>query len=511
MPDGQVVEMPDQLDPALGARLRAFQSKATTPTPAPTFGRTLQGEAEMAARGVGNVIPAAGNAVIDLISRATGFGPRPNTIPEFQPGKAEQELGQNVRNILPSTPNGLDVSDQELRETLDPSGKVPIEQLRSQYAAERGKPLAQTLHEQGTVGGDIAGNVLEVGQDVAAAAPGAALARGGARAVAGAVERAGAKAAEPDLAAGFRRADSSVGKAMAGSSAGPTLVAHNAAIGNTVIGSEAGLAAGTTPSYEALAEARKAPSAVFDKVAQAIPDGPLNDKAQAAVKTAGLPEGGRVSQGSPQAQQQIETLRQQLLAPARPDGTAWNGQNWMNELRALRQEGYANIGSEDVSNQQLGRAQLDMARAVEGHIGDSIPANANVNLEQFQSARKALAKNWTAQGTLRGDTFDLRALARVQRADPTLLDGGMKTAADFANSNPEVVGIPSALQAPNVVKDVAGVSLAHPATWLQPFLGGLGRRVLTGGPGVLDRTNAIFSARPKPPVPAGGLGDEFQP
>lgn len=305
---------------------------------------------------------------------------------------------------------------------------------------------------------------------------------------------------------GFRSAEDKAGTALAGSSAGPALTEHNAQIGNAVIGNEAGLAPGTTPSYESLAAARTAPSAVYDRVATSLPTGPLDQEAQAAIKTAGAPAGGRVSAGTPQAQQQVEALRQQLLS-AGPDTS---GQQWVNESRALRQEGYTNIASDDVSNQQLGSSQLDMARAIEDHIGRNLPANGTVSLQDFQDARKVLAKNWTAQGVLKGDTFDLRALGRVQRADPQLLDGNMKTTADFANANNEVVGQPNPLNAPNFANDIRNVSLAEPASISQLATGMLGRRMLTGGPSVLDRTNAMFSARPpnafppREPVPVQG-------
>jgi len=172
----------------------------------------------------------------------------------------------------------------------------------------------------------------------------------------------------------------------------------------------------------------------------------------------------------------------------------------------LRQEGFTNAASEDVSNQQLGRAQLDMARAIEGHIGRNLPQGGPVDLAQFQDARRALAKNYTVQSVLRGNEVDPQALARVQRADPELLDGGLKLAADFANGQGrEVSALRTTVNAPSVVKDIAGAaSLQQPiSSTVQGVAGSLGRRLLTGG-------SAQGRAAAQTAFP-GRLGEEFTP
>lgn len=460
--------------------------------PPATVGNTIGGAAEVGGAAAANIPGGILNGIIDLVSRAAGQGAR-SPIPSVTPGQAGQNLIQRVKGALPSTPNGLDVSDEELR-SVDPTGKVPIEQLRAQYQAQSNKSTPELMKEGG-IGPSLVGNALQVGGDVGKIAGGAALVRGAAGGVGALLDNTVAKApATAAGALGYRGADSITGKVLAGSSAGPALIEHNAAIGNSVVGNEAGLAKGVTPSYETLAAAREAPNDVYNRAAASLPPGPLDQAAQDAVKTAGQPDGGRVSQGSPQAQAQIEALRSQLLSPA----TTPTGRTWINELRGLRQEGFTNVASDDVSNQQLGKAQLDMADAVEGHIGRNLPPGGDVSLDQFQDARKALAKNYTAQSALRGDTFDLRKIASIQRASPTLLDGDMKTTADFANSNNEVVGQPNALNSPSAVKDVLSLNpMSHPlGSAVQAVGGTLGRRILTGGAS---------------PVRTGGLGAQFEP
>jgi hypothetical protein len=485
------------------AGLQALKGQSAAPatsTPAAPAGgilHTLAGVGETVGAGLANIPGAAVNSAANLVSNATGHGDLSKPIiPAVQPGQAARDLATNVKGLLPGTPNGLEVSDDELRAN-DPTGKVPIEQLRAQFQAERNKPLAQTL-EEGPTGANVVGHALQAGQDVANVAAGGALAKGAVTGAGALLDNTLAKGTQDAAGTlGYRGANSTTGKLMAGNSAGPALINHNATVGNLVVGNEAGLARGVTPSYETLAAARTAPSGVFDRVAAAVPNGPLDAEAQAAVKNAGLPAGGRVSAGSPQAQAQIEQLRQQLLNPS----TEPTGQTWVNELRGLRQEGFTNAASDDVSNQQLGKAQLDMANAVEGHLGRAIPQGSDVSLQQFQDARKALAKNYTAQSALRGDTFDLKAIARMQRADPGLLDGDMKTTADFANANQEVVGQPNSLLTPSFAKDVASLNpVSHPiGSAIQAVTGPLGRRILTGP----KPTGAALSPRPdfSPGVP----------
>ncbi len=312
-------------------------------------------------------------------------------------------------------------------------------------------------------------------------------------------------------ALGFRAAgDSPVGKLAAGDSAGPALTAHNAQVGDAAISNEAGLKNGTTPSYEELEKARGPAEGVMDRVRANLPPEinlASDPETLRAINAAGAPEGGRITKGSPQAQQQIEDLRARLTDP----GNTVSPMQLTNEMRALRQEGFTNSASDDVSNQQLGRAQLDMARALEGHVERNLNANGTVTIEDFQAARKALAKNYTAQSALRGNTFDLKTIARIQRADPQLLDGTMKDVADFANANPEVTGRANPLNAPSVAKDVTGVSITRPGTYLGPLTGAAGRRLLTGGQGVLDRTNRLFRANPPNQFPARVPAPEVGP
>lgn len=324
-----------------------------------------------------------------------------------------------------------------------------------------------------------------------------------------------------------------IARQVAGESGREALIGHNAELGNAVSAAEAGHAPDAPMSYESLAKAREAPSTVYNRVARGLPDGGLDDISRKAVENAGSPEGGRMTKGSPQAQQVITDLKAQMLDPNR----TFTGQQMVNELRGLRQEGFVNAASDDVSNQQLGKAQLDVARALEDHISRNLPKGGDVTIEQFKAARKELAKNWSVQASLRGSDVDLRAIGRVYRADPELLDGGLKMLGEFAEGPGKgVVGVPERYNPPGTLKDMAGIANIHRPVQSTlegiPGVGASARRFLTGNtskaienaqrmfpqraPGAFD---PIAGLRPPPgrvgrpgPVPPEqlGLGDLLQ-
>lgn len=469
MPDGAVVEMPDDLDPALGARLRKFQQAQSTPavqqaqsTPAArpdlTFGSTLAGEGELAATAAGNLIPNAVNSVVDLYHRITGQGPdQKGPVPTFHAGQAAQNLVRDVGELPPaqavggalkSADTALGNISPTLRDVVHQAGGVTGDVLNVLGAASLPNAVRGVV---GDVGNAVAG-IRALGEPTAGGAP---------------------TAADVGLRTGT---EAPIARTLAGSSAKPALQVHNQQVGNVIAATEAGHPWQAPMSYDSLATAREGPSSVFNRVAASLPEGQLDPQAQAGIQSAGQPQGGRMSAGSPQAQQQIEALRAQLLDPTR----TFTGEQIVNESRGLRQEGFHNIASDDVSNQQLGHAQLDMANAIEGHIGRNLPTNGPVSLDQFQQARQALAKNYTVQAALRGNNVDMTALARVQRADPQLLSGGLQTLADFANANTGAAAVPNPLQEPSLGKDIANISLTKPASWVAPVVDAGARRALTG-------------------------------
>jgi hypothetical protein len=349
--------------------------------------------------------------------------------------------------------------------------------------------------------------VGSVGNDILNVAPAGGLIRG----AAGALDAAAARTAAGPVSQnnwqqlGFRSGlEHPQAQAVAGSSGKQALILHNQQIGNTAASAEAGVPHGQPLNYDTLEAARAAPNTVYERVSAMLPAGPLSPEAANLVRAAG---GGaeRITAGSPNAEAQIAANRERLLQP----GIRFTGDQVVNEMRGLRQEGYTNIGSDDISNQQLGRAQLDMARALEQHVADTIPPNANISMEQLQAARTALAKNHAVQSALRGSNVDMQSLARIQRVDPQILTGGLQATADFANEHPTVSTLGSKqYEPPSYTKDVLGRGLSPDLLSPRYFAGLFGgqagaRKILIG-----STADAVAAARGRLP---GRLGDEFAP
>jgi hypothetical protein len=350
----------------------------------------------------------------------------------------------------------------------------------------------------GIPAGETHGALSEAG-DIAGTAGLAAPVLEGAQASTEAAAQAAQNAATGAAGVGLRTAEGHpIARSVAGTSGREALALQNRQVANTVAGAQAGVPHGTPLSYEALEAGRAAPGTVYDRVEAGLPTAPLSPAAADQVRAAGT-SANVLTQPSDATAATIEAQKAKLLAGP------LTGPQVVQTSRALRQEGGARIASDDVEQQNLGHAQLGMARALEQHIADTIPPNSPVSLEQFQAARTALAKNYAVQSALRGADVDLPTLARLQRADPGVMTDDLRTLADFANNNSEVSKpSPTArYNPPSMSKDLGGVSITHPMTWVRPLAGGIARRVLTGDPEA-----AMAAARG---APVAGLGGEFEP
>jgi hypothetical protein len=434
-----------------------------------------------------NIPHAAAHAVVDLARRFTGGdtdAPDPSIVQALHvaPGQAGQNLSRDIGNML-TLPPGEEKSD------VSPEEQAAFDK---KWMPTPNATVPNVLGHIANVAGDV-GSLAAAGGAAKGIISGVSAARGAA------TEAAAAAAADPATQLGLRTAENNpIARSVAGPSGREALSLQNHQVGNTVAGAQAGVPHGTDVGYDSLEAARAAPNAVYGRVAANLPTAPLSDNATAAIRAAG--GANRITEGTPDAITNIQSLQNQLLAP----GRSFTGDQVVNESRGLRQEGGTNAASDDVSKQHLGRAQLDMARALEQHIADSLPPNGTTSLDQFQAARTALAKNYAVQSSLRGSDVDLQALARVQRGDPDLLTGDLHTLADFANKHPEVSTLPSPgtrYAPPGVGKDLSHVNVTNPSSWVRPILGGLARRSLTGDPEA-----ALGAARS---APVTGLGGEF--
>lgn len=373
--------------------------------------------------------------------------------------------------------------------------------------AKSGQQDVQLLEQGGQKLGLPAGavsNQLSEASDIAGTAGLAAPLAAGASASAEA--EATAAAANPAARAGYRSAaDHPIAAGAAGNSGTQALSIQNAQIANGRLGAEAGVAPGTAlvpGDNGSLAAGRAAPGSVYDRLQNSLPTAPLSPAATSMVQNAGSAE-NVLTAPSATTQAAIDAQKAKLL------NQPLTGPQVVQTSRALRQEGGARLGSDDVEQQNLGSAQLDIARALEQHIADTLPPGSTVDLPQFQAARTALAKNYALQGAVKGGNVDLQAIARMQQRDPDLLTGEFNTAAQFANEHPGVAQHPNRIEVPpSIPNDIGKVvgsgsdTVLNPAFWSRLVGGqGLARRILTGSPDA-----AAQAARN---APVSGLGGEF--
>jgi hypothetical protein len=191
--DADVAAMPSPADmfkrhvgraPQGDYELKQFLARPEDFGAAPSTNTAL-GAAEIGATTVAGIPYEAARGAADIYRRVTGgdtnapdnalvSGLNPTN---YIPNATGQKLASDIKASLPRTKNGLDISDEELRQTMDPEGKIPIEKLRAAYKAASDKSIAQLLSESGTVKGDVVGGALNVGEDVNNLVQGGVLAK----------------------------------------------------------------------------------------------------------------------------------------------------------------------------------------------------------------------------------------------------------------------------------------------------------------------------------------------
>lgn len=435
------------------------------------------GSGEALLAGVKNILPTLGNAASDLIHGG-------NETPAFQTspmGDTAQDLAHQIGQSAPG-----------------------------QFVQQKVKQLTDRFNQNSAdFRGDLVRNGLRVMSDMAQVSQGANPLQGGAK---DAAESAVVPPTPPEsFKAGYRTAaDHPIAAGAAGQSGIDALTLHNQQIGNLRMGNDAGVAQGNQLSHEALQEGAEAPNSVFNRAANALPTMPLSPENATAVNGIGVND---LVTHTPDAQAILAANKTRLTSGP------LSGDQAIDNLRALRQEGFARIGAPaaDVEQQNLGRAQLRMADVLENHISDNLPANGDVSLDQFQDARTALAKNHAVAGALHGNNIDMSAIARMQNASPGLLTGELRVGGDFANAHPAVSGLGSHVEVPPSMSNDLGKAMGASA---QSLTGRLfeavgipakARKILTGdSPAIINaakaelpQSNAARFAplQPRPPEP----------
>jgi hypothetical protein len=407
-------------------------------------------------------------------------------------------LARTANRIIPDYDGNREIVKQHidtLQNALSYDPKSPEGQYAVNQIAKIIEPAADNISD--LVGGYIGKENVPAAADLAAAIPGPDMLTGAAKAiksipeaVSGTVSgtRALMSGTGFDISENIAPKDiglhpvsdlNPTGLKLAGSSAAPTLKMHHQALGNTIAGAEAGLPAPeTTLDPGSLARARIAPNSVMTRVGQNTPTGAVEPSVLDQIDSAG-PTGAISGKGSIENIQSMKDNLKGILS--NPDITGPEKMNWLQELRT---NGYKNIASKDPGTSALGKTQLDSAKALENHIETNLPSDADVSIDQFRDARIALAKNHTVESALKGNTMDLRTLARIYTKSPNLMTDGLGMLGKFAAENPEVVGPVSRLKVPSVGQDIFGLNLERPVqTGVQAVGGSAGRKLLVGDTG----------------------------
>lgn len=430
-------------------------------------------------------------------------------------------------------------SDQQMGEypTGANVGALTGHALEAVAGSELASPLADAAAPEASAKAAVLRGMIRGGAGGAAAVPAHPVAGAASGAAGGAIieplvaptAAALANQGQDWYKAGFRNATGNpVARDIADESGQTALKINNQKIGNVVAANEAGVPEGLGPTpYPQLAAGREAPNTVYNRLATAL--GPDNELAADPVLAQALENANGQNPLLTSSDANDAAIGKQvgrLLTP----GLKASGNDIIDAVRALRQRGYSNMAMDGVPGAEeantLGESQLRIANALDDWIDRNLPADAPVSLDQLKVARTALAKNQAVQTAARGSNVDLRAIAKMQRADPNLLTGGLKTIADFVNDNGEVVGTPQRVYSPpSYANDVLGTrGRLVPHTFFSPgfWTGLLGakaaaRGVLTGDEAANaeaassmfpPRDDAQFApiSRPPPPKPRfGGL------
>jgi hypothetical protein len=202
------------------------------------------------------------------------------------------------------------------------------------------------------------------------------------------------------------------------------------AISDTLGSADAGMPAGQALSPKTVSDRLGVVGQQYDAAGAALPTLPITGDAATAIQNAGGAE--RITKGTPAASTNIQSLKDQLLA-----GPV-TGPQVVKELQALRQEGYSQLGSDDISQQLEGTARLQMADALDQHIDASLPPDSNIDLTQ---TREDYAKGSQLLASLKGgEHVDPMVYARIFAKNPNLLTGNAqilgRTAASLPSSAP---------------------------------------------------------------------------
>lgn len=233
----------------------------------------------------------------------------------------------------------------------------------------------------------------------------------------------------------------------------------NKAITNTLISQDAGIVPGQIPSVAALENALKVgPGKVYAQAENDIPPqlsfkGPGGAELQD--RLGNLPNTVSDLPRSPD----VDALQETMLS--KPEFTR---DTLFANIREARQRAKAAWKNDDPDKNALGDAYANLANAYEDFAGAQLEANPNasVTLGDWKAARTQFAKNYQAQGALRGEDFDPQVYARTAARNPHLLTGNGAVVGHIANGLPSSAPVGMA----DILPEAAGVTAGGAAAEL---------------------------------------------
>jgi hypothetical protein len=238
----------------------------------------------------------------------------------------------------------------------------------------------------------------------------------------------------------------------------------NQGITDALIAKDAGIVSGQAPSVAALENARRVgPGRGYAKAEAAIPPRLVQDP-ELVADLGNLPH--QVSQlpRSPD----VDALQETMLA--KPEFTR---DELFANIREARERAKAHWKSDDPDKGALGDAYHSLANAYEEFAGRQLDANpdAGVTLADWQADRVQMAKNYQAQGALRGEHFDPHVYGKIAERNPHLLTGNAAIVGHVANGLPPGATAAAGELLPAAVGAGAGEAAGHFAG--VPVVGGV--------------------------------------
>lgn len=453
MPDGTVVEMPDQLDPALGSRLRAFQ-KAHEPAAAEPGMLSKVGSA---AGELVNSNPAVG-ALEKVTQGVTGLGSKI--------GAGYVGLGHVLLNALgithgepADTVRGVEDAGTYQPRTgaagLIDKGMQAVEKPFDVAAAPIDKavtssnsPLVQTAAPAAAeMVSDVAG-LLAPGKGItkgAEAASAPSLIEGAAKPsvndALGTVRSAGYKALPSDVQARMGPKPTMVQNAVegaGGSALRRDIQLHNQGLTQQLAAQDIGVTPKPKLTPEDYDRARVPHRQTYTDTGNMVDLSKPSAGAQQALSDI-------VADQTPQGMVQPKIRSQINRVQSAMSTGNYTGPQAIKDISYFRQAGAPEV-----------------ARVIEDEVGDQLAASGKADqatqLQKFQNARTQFAKIQNYQDATTGGVVDAQDFKRLTEKSPHLLTGNAKMIAQAGGELPELTRLPSAARPASALDKVLGVS-----------------------------------------------------